>query len=547
MSKENLLRIIKIALLSLVVALIAIFFMSKKANLDIDEAYTYGLANNQFQMNIENFKEYTGEELLIDYAAVKENHKFDVGNVFFNQKNDTHPPLYFLIVNFICSLNELKFSMWYGLCINIVFLVIIFWGMQHLLNRIITNKVFSVILTYISFILYGFINFYTFIRMYVMLSAISVLFIVLIVDFIDSTLYEKEYSNQGDNKNKSELNFRFLISFYIICVLGILTQYHFAIIAAFFTLVLFIQLIKCRKYKLLVATFIVGGLSILTAVLIFPPMLDHIFNTSKSLHAISSFASPESLSNRFMELLLGLNKSFFGFGLFLYIVLVVVGILLLVFSKKISFKEINLLIKKYYLYFIFLLASLFYFAVVCITVKFSFQRYLYNIYPLLYILIISPIYLIFTKINKYFSFVAIVFALIFGITTNYNNSPTSLNIEDSTFANYLYDNRDTKMILLYRTVDASFNRNSGQTSLWKMPSSVYIFKDMKNMTFVDISNDSALTNFSNDTIEGYNDIFLVIYTSENDDYLIRNIMAKNNVTRCDRVYFTTYYHMYRLH
>ena len=52
MNKENLIKTIKVILLSLVVVLIAVFFMSKKANLDIDEAYTYGLANNTFQMNV---------------------------------------------------------------------------------------------------------------------------------------------------------------------------------------------------------------------------------------------------------------------------------------------------------------------------------------------------------------------------------------------------------------------------------------------------------------------------------------------------------------
>ena len=153
----------------------------------------------------------------------------------------------------------------------------------------------------------------------------------------------------------------------------------------------------------------------------------------------------------------------------------------------------------------------------------------------------------YSKLNKYFSFTTIIFAFMLCLTTNYNNSPTSLNIEDSMFSQYLYNNRETKMILLYRTVDKDLNRYSGNTSLWKMPSSIYMFKDMKNMTFVDISNDNALVNFSNNTIEGYKDIFLVIYTFENDDYLIRNVMEKNNVSRCEKVYFTTYYHMYRLH
>ena len=536
MMRTNIFKNIKIILLSSVVILIAVFFMSSKANLDIDEAYTYGLANNSYQMQIENFKEYTGEELLIDYAAVKDGEQFNVKNVFFNQKMDTHPPLYFLLVNIICSINKMKFSMWYGLIINILFLVVLFWNMSYLLNKIIKDETFSIILSYLALLLYGFINFYTFTRMYVMLSAISMSLVSLVINSVDSK-----------SNNDNSVNFKFTILFYITCVIGILTQYHFMIIAGFFSIFLLSHYYKYKLYKQFIATFLAGVLSIFTSVIIFPAMINHIFNTSTSMHAINTLSKTETLIDTFRELILGLNKSFFGIGIIIFIILILIGIVVLIIKKKLDFKNFLLFVKEHYLYFVFLLCAVFYFIVICFTVKFSFQRYIYNIYPLIYIIIISPIYIIYKTLNKYLAFVAIVFAFILSLTTNYKNSPTSLNVEDGLFSQYLYNNRDTKMILLYRTVDKELNRNSGNTSLWKMPSSIYIFKDMKNMTFVDISNDAALTSISNDTIEGHNDIFLVIYTFENDDYLISNVMAKNNVSRCEKVYFTTYYHMYHLH
>lgn len=536
MKRISLFKFLRVILLSAVVVLLAVFIMSYKANLDIDEAYTYGLSNSSFQMNIENFKEYSGEELLIDYTAVKDGEQFNVKNVLFNQKMDTHPPLYFLLVNFICSLNKMKFSMWYGLIINILFLIVLFWNMSYLLNKITDNKTFSIILSYMALFLYGFINFYTFTRMYVMLSAVSMTFVSLIVDF----LTRRRESN-------SEIDFKFIILFYIICVFGILTQYHFMIVAGIFSIVLLTYYLKNKMYKQLIATFFAGVASILTSIMIFPTMLDHIFNKSTSAHAVNALSRTETLSETFRELLFGLNKSFFGIGIIIFIILILLGLAILIIKNKLNTKSILPFVRTHYLYFIFLLCSILYYVVICLTVKFSFQRYLYNVYPLIYIVIISSVYIIYKKLNKYFVFIAIIFAFILCITTNYKNSPTSLNIEDAMFSQYLYNNKDTKMILLYRTVDKELNRNSGNTSLWKMPSSIYIFKDMKNMTFVDISNDAALTSFSNETIEGYNDIFLVIYTFENDDYLIKNVMAKNNVSRCEKVYFTTYYHMYHLY
>lgn len=550
------LNIIKCILLSVVVILIATFFISKKANLDIDEFYTYGLSNNAFQLNIENFKDYSGEELLLDYTAAKDGHLFDVDNVFFNQKMDTHPPLYFLLVNFISSINKNKFSMWYGLSINIFFLIILFWTTRHLLYKLIKNKISATILTLIVFTLYGFINNYSFTRMYVMLSAMSLLFVSLIINYVEriNKVDNKQTSNYKESVDqtkvsiniKKRFDYKFLISFYLICVLGILTQYHFMLVAGFFSVILAISLINKKQFAMLFATFVSGIFSIFTSIIIFPPMLSHIFGGANSTHSLSSFSSADSFVEKVSKLFIGLYKAFFGPGIIVYLVLIIIGIIILIAIKKIERKSIKNFIFENYLYFLILLFVIVYFILICCTVKLSFHRYLYNIYPFIFILIISPVYIIFNKINKYLLFVPIVLMLILSISTTYKNSPTSLNTEDALFSEYLRNNKDTKVILLYRTVDKSLNRNSVNTSLWKLPTPLYVFKDMENMTFVDISNEDALANFSNKTIEGYNDLFLVIYTSEDDQKFINYIMKKNNVSTANRIYFTTYYHVYRL-
>ena len=555
-NRIDVLNIIKCIILSIVVILISTFFISKKANLDIDEFYTYGLSNNAFQLNIENFKDYSGEELLLDYTAAKDGHLFDVDNVFFNQKMDTHPPLYFLLVNFISSINKNKFSMWYGLSINIFFLIILFWTTRHLLYKLIKNKISATILTLIVFTLYGFINNYSFTRMYVMLSAMSLLFVSLIINYVEriNKVDNKQTSNYKESVDqtkvsiniKKRFDYKFLISFYLICVLGILTQYHFMLVAGFFSVILAISLINKKQFAMLFATFVSGIFSIFTSIIIFPPMLSHIFGGANSTHSLSSFSSADSFVEKVSKLFIGLYKAFFGPGIIVYLVLIIIGIIILIAIKKIERKSIKNFIFENYLYFLILLFVIVYFILICCTVKLSFHRYLYNIYPFIFILIISPVYIIFNKINKYLLFVPIVLMLILSISTTYKNSPTSLNTEDALFSEYLRNNKDTKVILLYRTVDKSLNRNSVNTSLWKLPTPLYVFKDMENMTFVDISNEDALANFSNKTIEGYNDLFLVIYTSEDDQKFINYIMKKNNVSTANRIYFTTYYHVYRL-
>ena len=65
-------------ILSVLVVFIGIFIMSKKQDLDFDEVGSFGLANNTYQLDIEDYKIYTGEELLLKYAAVKSGEEFNV-------------------------------------------------------------------------------------------------------------------------------------------------------------------------------------------------------------------------------------------------------------------------------------------------------------------------------------------------------------------------------------------------------------------------------------------------------------------------------------
>ena len=86
MSKNRLLiyKIIEILLLSTLIIIISISFVSKKENLDYDEMSTYGLANNTFLLNVDENIEMTGEEALLKYASVQEGNEFNIKNVFYN-------------------------------------------------------------------------------------------------------------------------------------------------------------------------------------------------------------------------------------------------------------------------------------------------------------------------------------------------------------------------------------------------------------------------------------------------------------------------------
>ena len=533
--KFNLLDICKLLFWSLLVAMLASFIISQKENLDLDEVYTYGLANSHFQLDVEDFNDYNGNDILLDYASAKEPYLFNVQNVFFNQSMDTHPPLYYILVNFVCSLHPNNFSMWYGLSINIFFIVLVFWQMKYLLNFFIKNELLSCIITFLSFTLNGFANAIVFTRMYVMLMCVSLATFILIFNEINEV-------HRDASKNDTKNEIIFLSKYFIINVIGILTQYHYIIIAMLTSIYYAIYLIKNKKYKTLILTIIVGVLSVLAAIIIFPAMINHLFSSS-SLHTVTS-NSQVNIANNFYELLITIYKSFFNVGIYVYLFLIILTLIINVILHKI--KSIN---KTFLMNFLSLITLIvIYYIIVSLTTEWSFARYLYNIYPYLTIVITLPIYYLCKNISNKLVYVIPIMLLSLCFFSTLQNLPSSLNVGDYYFeTEYLNKNKNVNMLLLYRTVDKNGNVNTmGTTSKWKLPRPIYLFRDMKHMTFVDVSDINKLRNSQVPALNNQNDTILVIYTTEDDNALINELMKKNNYRYCNKVYFTLYTHIYRL-
>lgn len=549
-------------ILSVLVVLIGIFIMSKKQDLDFDEVGSFGLANNTYQLDIEDYKIYTGEEILLKYAAVKSGEEFNVKNVFFNQMMDTHPPIYYLILNFVCSLRKNSFSMWYGLIINLILMIVLFWEMRYIFDLVISDKSMSTILSLISFFTYGFINELVFIRMYVLLSVISMAFAILIINVIRTNALIQ----QPKQHNKQMI---FLIRFFVLCVLGILTQYHFVVFAFYFSIVFAIYLIQKKEIKLLCLTVISGILAIATSLIIFPGIINHIFGND-SLHAING-EQARSMSAKFYGILLTIKRSFFGNAIYFYFAVLVLLIVIvsmnlvkanLKTSVNVKTNKTNILnasnhkhsdnnfikslIISNHWYFIILLCAIYYYIVISLTVKYTFARYLYNIYPFIIVAILAPIYLLLKTIKPNLKYLTIIMVLILVIGSRFKEEPFSLNLKTKEFSNFLNENKDIKILSLYRMVDKNGRENTVNTSLWKLQRPVYTFRNMEKITFVDMSKNRDVLYFKTDQLLNDDKLFLLIHSGENDDEIIGGIMQNNNYSSVNKIIENTYYHMYLL-
>ena len=88
--------------------ILMVFTIRNKTNLYVDEVYSYGLANHTdgMFMQIEDGKTYYPSNTpWISYMAVSADSRFDYANVWENQAQDVHPPLYYVILHTIYCLH----------------------------------------------------------------------------------------------------------------------------------------------------------------------------------------------------------------------------------------------------------------------------------------------------------------------------------------------------------------------------------------------------------------------------------------------------------
>ena len=317
-------------ILSAVIYAAFILFMciviANKDNLHVDGFFSYGLSNQTYTDHIGmaplEGKVFTpAESAWQEYLTVQEGARFDYGNVWKNQKEDVHPPLYYVLVHTVCSLFPNQFSIWFAASINIVFAVLTLFVSGKIIREL-GGKNRTVLLFSAAFSLSaGFLSAVSLLRMYLM-----TMFWVTLV----SLLFLKIY--------KEGIVVKRFLALSVVCTGGVLTHYYFIIWLFFLCLVMGIYLLYQKMWKTILAFIISIGSAGLGSVFIFPGMIYHIFleygdrgeqSKQKLLHT-SMTENLEKLKDYFGYL----NHQLFGGMLPVLLVLVVVLLILITLVKK---------------------------------------------------------------------------------------------------------------------------------------------------------------------------------------------------------------------
>lgn len=254
-------------LILIVVMTVTMYWCVQKSDMFIDEIATYGLSNSYYapfiqyipEDDILNNKVLTQEQLH-DFLTVSSEDAFQYDSVYYNQTQDTQPPLYYFLLHTACSVFQESYSKWIGLAINLVlyfFTIIILYQIGQL---ILGSKKYAALAVLLYGLSYGGLSTVLMIRMYILLT-----FLTTCYTYFWIKLY------QGCQKKWHRAAIGILI------FLGMFTQYFFVMFAFFSSAVYCLRELWYKRFKnfILYAVHAFGG--ILLFYLSYPCVMDQLF------------------------------------------------------------------------------------------------------------------------------------------------------------------------------------------------------------------------------------------------------------------------------
>lgn len=216
-----------------------------------------------------------------DYVTVDGSDAFDYLSVYFNVKDDNHPPVHFMLLHTMSSLFPGTLSPWLGCTINLICVGITLWLLLRLgrqLSDIFGMEEQGRLLGILAVLLYGLstgaLASVLLIRMYCLLSCLCVALLSMHV--------EKWKEHGFDRSNKG------LIA---ITVLGFLTQYFFLFYCLLLAAVTAAGLLcskRMRELWIYIRSMVVAAM---IGLVLFPFAIADVFSSGRGVEALDNLTS----------------------------------------------------------------------------------------------------------------------------------------------------------------------------------------------------------------------------------------------------------------
>lgn len=205
------------------------------------------------------------------YIGVGPENTFNYASVYYNQRGDVHPPFFYMVLHTVCSIFRGSFSKWYGLAVNILFMMLTLVVLYRMCGRYLGGKVPALCVAAVYGFSTGFVATAIFIRMYAIMT-----FMVVTSCYLHLQLAE----------NRFKMNRRLLGKLALITFLGFYTHYYFVIYAIGIALVSCGWMLYQKKLGDMVRYVLsMAGTGVL-GVCIWPFAFRHVFSGYRGVNSI---------------------------------------------------------------------------------------------------------------------------------------------------------------------------------------------------------------------------------------------------------------------
>lgn len=318
-----------VAMILLLISIWAGYWCSVREGFYEDEVWTFLLADSYYNPSLSDDSEYLNHwlkgEYFKDAITVQEGERFDLGSVNYNQTKDSHPPLYYDVINVLGSIVPDTFCVNLAYGANLVFLVItaFFCGLIALQ---ITED-YRIAIFVIS--LYGFSTMAVGAAMYLRMYMLLTMFVV-----ISTYLHLKLLRQESDWHNW----------LFLLCIVGIaewfggMTQYFFWLFQLLLSIGLFFLLLLDKKYRKAQSYVVMEIFCGIVYILGWPYIFDHMSSGSnspqKNLDLISEGMEKLKTLGRYINFLFGGAIGLLPLIILAFIIFIVCGTKLKWFKKE---------------------------------------------------------------------------------------------------------------------------------------------------------------------------------------------------------------------
>ncbi len=225
---------------------------------------------------------WIGRESFKDYVTVDSDDAFNFASVYFNVKDDNHPPVHFMLLHLVSSFARGSMSKYIGCGLNLLILagtlLIIMATVKILWKEYIGRDTDSIGVEIVSALMYG-------LSAGTVATTLLIRMYALVAFFVITSLYLHVRAYYYGIKAKK---WGLMLS---VTVLGFLTQYFFL----FYLLPLFIVFVivlakekRLEELKRYVGTMVASGV---TGLLLFPFAITDVFGSSRGVEALENLSS----------------------------------------------------------------------------------------------------------------------------------------------------------------------------------------------------------------------------------------------------------------